>query len=140
MKKPIRTKAKGKAKASGLKQKAPKPVEKVIPTRLPKGASFVMWLHDVIRVVKMLEQNGQLASFARKMKKENAEVTISAHTVNLVKDFVAEKRLHKNAVGKHIINARHKGQRTDTEISTSIEVAKGFDLGDPHRCNFGRVG
>src|SRR5882757_5426978 len=97
------------AKASGGKQRAPNPVENIIPTPLPPNASFVMGLHDVIKVIKMIERHDQLPSFTRKMKNGEAEVRISAHTVNLVKDFVAEKRLHKNAIGKHIVNARHKG-------------------------------
>jgi hypothetical protein len=144
MKKPTKTRAKGRAKASGRKQKALSPVEKVIPSHLPPNASFVMGLHDVIKVVKMIEQNDQLASFTRKMKNEKAEVRISAHTVNLVKDFVAEKRLHKNAIGKHIVNARDKGPPADTETRTSISVAtgavasKGTD-DDPNQCIMGRV-
>ncbi|MET4485220.1 hypothetical protein [Bradyrhizobium sp. LA7.1] len=144
MKKPTRARAKGRAKASGRKQKARNPVERVIPTRLPPNASFVMGLHDVIKVVKMIEQHDQLASFTRKMKNEKAEVRISAHTVNLVKDFVAEKRLHRNAIGKHIVNARHKGPPADTEIRTSIAVATGAVASkgrddDPNQCIMGRV-
>ncbi|MGM4871384.1 hypothetical protein AB7645_09165 [Bradyrhizobium sp. 956_D2_N1_5] len=144
MKKPTKAKAKARAKASGRKQKAPSQAEKIIPTHLPPTASFVMGLHDVIKVVKMIEKHDQLASFARKMKSEKAEVRIPADTVNLVKDFVAEKKLHKNAIGKHIINARDKRPTADTEIRTSIAVATGAVAargpdGDPNRCNMGQV-
>lgn len=144
MKKTTRTRTKGRTKAIGRKRKALNPVENVIPTHLPPNTSFVMGLHDVIKVVKMIEQHDQLASFTRKMKNEKAEVRISARTVNLVKDFVAEKRLHKNAIGKHIVNASQQGPLEDTGIRTAIAVATGAAAAkgrddDPNQCNFGHV-
>jgi hypothetical protein len=136
-----KSKAKSKAKTSSRKRNAGA-VEKVIPNHLQQGATFVMGLHDVIKVVKMIEQHDLLTKFTREMKKEQAEVRIPAHTVNLVKDFVAENGLHKNAIGKHIVNARQKNPLEDVMIGTANVVATdtaAAEEGDPNRCNFGHV-
>jgi hypothetical protein len=95
-----------------------------------------MNLHDVIRVVQMIETKGYLGKFTRRLKREAAEVTVPAATVNLVKDFVVESGLHTSAMGKHIAYGRgHTEPAGGTMASRSIG---GDD--DQGRCHFGRAG
>ncbi len=148
MKSPAKTKAKGKAKAANRKPVRPKPVEKVTPTYLAKGASIRMGLHDVIKAVKMIEKHGHLAKFTSKLRREQAQVSLPADTVNLVKNFVVENGMHKNSMGKHIVNGRRRaaGEPTPppprtipadaTEIASASFTA---DDGDPNKCQFGRA-
>jgi hypothetical protein len=134
MKKPAKTRAKGRAKAAKRKQARPTPVETVTPTYLKKGASIRMSLHDVIKAVKMIEKHGHLATFRSKLNRAQAQVSVPADTVNLVKDFVAEKGMHKNALGKHIVHGRG---RTAAKASGIAPVSFSVDDGDPNKCHFG---
>ena len=121
----------------------PKAVEKVTPTYLAEGASIRMGLHDVIKAVKMIAKHGHLAKFTSKIKREQAQVSIPADTVNLVKDFVAENGVHKNSIGKHIVNGRGRAAgepkpRTTRAGASKITTASfSADDGDPNKCHFG---
>lgn len=137
MPKTTKSKAKRKTKASSPKRKA-KPIEPVTPQYVPKNASVVMALHDVIKVVKMIESHDKLTEFTRTIKNKWAEVRIPAQTVNLVKDFVVTKGLHTNAVGKQIVNARKKTLE-NTMFRTASATAAAADDGDPNQCVMGRV-
>lgn len=144
MKRPGKTKAKGKAKAADRKRVKPGPVEKVTPVHLAQGASIRMGLHDVIKAVKMIEKHGQLAKFMSKLKREQAEVRLPADTVNLVKDFVAENGMHKNSMGKHIVSGRGRAAGepppgTRAADASRPESALAGDDGDPNKCQFGTV-
>ncbi|MCK1412371.1 MULTISPECIES: hypothetical protein [unclassified Bradyrhizobium] len=126
-----------KTRASSPKRKA-KPVEPVTPQYVPENASVVMALHDVIKVFKMIASHDKLTAFTRIVKNRGAEVRIPAQTVNLVKDFVATKGLHTNAVGKQIVNARKKRLANTIFRSASVTAAATED-GDPNQCVMGRV-
>jgi hypothetical protein len=148
MKKPAKKKAKHKAKAVNQKRASPKPAEKVTPTYLATGASIRMGLHDVIKAAKMIEKHGHLKKFMSKLKREQAQVSVPADTVNLVKDFVAENGMHKSAMGKHIVHGRRRAageptpppQRTIPADATGIASASfTADNGDPGRCHFGNA-
>jgi hypothetical protein len=64
-----------------------------------------MTLHDVVRALKVIEENGDLKEFVRASKQIEASVLVDAETVNFVKDFMVENHLHAHPVGKHIVNA-----------------------------------
>ena len=134
MKKPAKTKAKRKAKGVKRKRASAKPVEKVTPTYLAKGASIRMSLHDVIKAAKMIEKHGHLKKFTSKLKREQAQVSVPADTVNLVKDFVADNGLHKNLMGKHIVHGRGRAAAAAPQIAGAAFRA---DDGDPNKCHFG---
>jgi hypothetical protein len=146
MKRPAKTKAKGKAKAANRKVAKAKPIEKVIPTLLAEGLSIRMGLHDVIKVVKMIEKAGHLAKFTSRVKREEAQVTVPADTVNLVKDFVVKNGMHGSTMGKHIVNGQGRaagGPKPRTTRAGAIRTA-GASLTannkDPNSCEFGTVG
>jgi hypothetical protein len=145
MKRPAKTKAKGEAKAASRKSVKPKPIEKVTPIYLENGFSIRMGLHDVVKAVKMIEKNGHLAKFTSKLKRQHAQVSLPADTVNLVKDFVAENGMHKNSLGKHIVSGRGRAAavpppKTIPADASEVAVASPTaDDGDPNKCNFGRA-
>jgi len=123
-------KAAGKTAKPGARKKppgrkAPPPIE---PTYLAAGGSIRIGLHDVVRAIKMIEKGGQLAKFVSAAKRQQAEATLGAETVNFVKDFVVKYRLHGNAIGKHIVNGRG---------APSEGAAEGTS-GDPNQCHFGK--
>jgi hypothetical protein len=136
MKRSTKSKAKAKAKAGNRKLAKPKPLEKVTPTYLAKGASIRIGLYDVIKAVKMIEKHDHLAKFTRKLRREEAQVTFPADTVNLVKDFVVENGMHKSSMGKHIVNSRG---RAATNANESASPSFAADDGDPNKCQFGRA-
>jgi hypothetical protein len=139
MKKPARKGAKRKAKAAPRKRASAKPVEKVTPNRLAKGASIRMSLHDVIKVVKMIEKNDHLNKFTSKLRREQALVSVPADTVNLVKDFVAENGMHKSSMGKHIVFGRRQVAATTNVNVIAKATTFAADDGDPGQCHFGRA-
>jgi hypothetical protein len=136
MKKPAKKKAKRKAKAVKRNRTSAKPVEKVTPTYLANGASIRMSLYDVIKAVKMIEKHGHLTKFTSKLKREQAQVSVPADTVNLVKDFVADNGLHKSSMGQHIVHGRRRAAVAATEITRAAFSA---DDGDPNKCHFGNA-
>jgi hypothetical protein len=78
---------------------------KVMPRYLKRGTSYKMGLHDVIRALKVIEENDHLDKFVRASKRINTSVLVDAKTVNFVKDFMVENKMHDHPVGKHIVNA-----------------------------------
>ncbi|MDO8400622.1 MAG: hypothetical protein Q7T45_22655 [Bradyrhizobium sp.] len=143
MKKPAKTKAKGKAKAANRKGAKRKPIEQVTPTFLKEGLSIRMGLHDVIKVVKMIEKAGHLGKFTSRVKREEAQVTVPADTVNLVKDFVAKNGMHGSATGKHIVNGRGRpagGPKPRTTMAGAAGASLTASNKDPNTCEFGTVG
>jgi hypothetical protein len=152
MKKPAKAKgkskgkAKGKAKAAKQKRVSSKAVEQVTPTYLAKGASVRMGLHDVIKAVKMIEKNGHLAKFTNRLRRAQAQVSVPADTVNLVKDFIVENEMHKTSMGEHIVKGRRRAAGGPTppqpsaspaDAATSRSRSFAADDGDPNRCHFG---
>ncbi len=136
MRKPARKTAKRKAKAAPRKRASASPAEKVTPTYLNKGASIRMSLHDVIKAAKMIEKHGHLKAFTSKLKRAGAQVSVPADTVNLVKDFVADKGMHKSSMGKHIVHGRRRAVAPVGDIATAGFTANADD-GDPGKCHFG---
>jgi len=94
--------------------------ERVRPGYLRAGTSYTMGLHDVIRVLKVIEERNQLDKFVRASKQNKTAVSVKAKTVNFVKNFMVKNKMHDHPVGKHIVNAM---------------VAPGEDPFKP--CNFG---
>lgn len=88
-----------------MARKAKAQAAKISPTYLAEGKSFAMGLHDVVRVLKVIEKHGALDRFSRAAKRNKAFVSIDAATVNFVKDFFVKSGMHANPVGKHIVNA-----------------------------------
>jgi hypothetical protein len=95
------------------KENAPKAsTSKVKPTYLKSGKSFKMGLHDVVKVLKVIEESGHLDKFVkaakRNAKKNKAFVTVDHRTVNFVKDFIVKHEMHAHPIGMHIVNAEIK--------------------------------
>jgi hypothetical protein len=78
---------------------------RIAPTYLPEGQTYTMRLHDVVRVIKVIEKHGHLAKFIRGAKKQKTAGTFDANTVNFVKDFMVKQKMHTDPIGKHIVNA-----------------------------------
>jgi hypothetical protein len=99
-----------KAKAAGLKpRKAKASVSAVTPTYLPEGQTYTMGLHDIVRVLSVIEKHGHKAKFVKEAKRQEAAGTFDAKTVNFVKDFMVKHKMHTDPIGKHIVNARRTG-------------------------------
>jgi hypothetical protein len=94
--------------------------KKVGPRYLKRGTSYTLGLHDVVRALKVIEENNHLDKFVRASKRKKTSVSVNAETVNFVKDFMVKNNMHDHPVGKHIVNAM---------------VAPGEDPFKP--CNFG---
>ena len=124
-----------KASKKTVRRKATKEAEVTI-VRLEAGKSVRIGLHDVIKAVQMIESYGHLRKFASRAKRQNASVTAPAETVNFVKDFVAKFGMHKNRVGKHIVQG---GGRPGAEAAKK-RAARGLTGrardDDPHQCHF----
>ena len=64
-----------------------------------------------MRILKMIATRGHRArDFERAAKKKGVLMIAPADTVNFVKDFLVNKKLDNNPIGKHIVNARVKGE------------------------------
>jgi hypothetical protein len=94
-------KAKAK-KSKAVKASAPP----VTPTYLKDGQKYTMGLHDVVRALKVIDKHGHMAKFVKAAKAQKAAGTFDAKTVNFVKDFMVKNKMHKDPIGKHIVNAR----------------------------------
>jgi hypothetical protein len=79
---------------------------KVKPTYLKAGSSYKMELHNVVRALKAIEEEGHLDRFVRAAKRKKTSVSVDAKTVNFVKDFMVKNNMHDHPVGKHIVNAK----------------------------------
>jgi hypothetical protein len=141
MKRPAKAKrkAKGKANAAKAKRVARQPAEKVAPVYLKQGASIRMGLHDVIKIVKMIDNRGGLAKFTGKLKRGSAEVVVPADTVNRVKDFVADNGMHNTSLGKHVVGGRGTRPKGATGGVTMAGMAPSANDSDPNGCNFGKA-
>jgi hypothetical protein len=94
---------------------------KVEPTYMRGKRPLKIALHDIVRVVKMLDEHKHTEKFQKAAKSKKAFATLDADAVNFVKDYVAKNNLHEHPVGKHVVNAR------------GLKVAAGrFD------CDFGK--
>jgi hypothetical protein len=85
------------------------------PTYLNPEDKYVLELHSVVKALRALDKKGLLDKFVRASKAKKAPktaVTFDAATVNFVKDFMAKNGMHKDSVGKHIINAKPQGGLT----------------------------
>lgn len=100
-----RAKAK-KARTAATKARARAGAPNVTPTYLPEGQTYTMGLHDVVRVLKVIEKHGHMAKFVRAAKDQQAAGTFDAKTVNFVKDFIVKQKMHTDPIGKHIVNAQ----------------------------------
>jgi len=114
-----RTKART-SKARGSAASAPP----VTPSYLDEGQNYTMGLPDVVRALKVIEKHGHMAKFVRSAKEQRAAGTFDAKTVNFVKDFFVKHKMHRDPVGKHIVNARQAGPDV-------LRAKGGFN------CNFG---
>jgi hypothetical protein len=108
--------------------------KKVVPTYLDSRASFTIGLHDVVRALKVIEKHKQLDKFVRAAKRKKALMSADANTVNFVKDFMVENKMHDDPVGKHIVNAK-------VAAAAVRGAARAAAAQDPFRpCNFGKGG
>jgi hypothetical protein len=95
---------------------------KVTPTYMEGKRPLRISLHDIARVMMMINQKKQMKRFQTAAKSKKAYVTVDADTVNFVKDYIVDNNLHNHPIGKHIVNA---------EGMTAP--------GDPYDCNFGKA-
>jgi hypothetical protein len=94
---------------------------KVEPTYMKGKRPLKIALHDIVRIVKMIDDHGQTDEFQKAAKSKKAFVSVDAETVNFVKDYIVKHNLHGHPMGQHIVNAR--GLRT---------------AGDRFNCDFGQ--
>lgn len=95
------------AKKVKSKKAAARNAPSVTPTYLPKGQTYTIGLHDLVRALKVIEKHGHTAKFARAAKGLRAAGTFDAKTVNFIKDFMAKKNMHTDPIGKHIVFNRN---------------------------------
>jgi hypothetical protein len=93
---------------------------KVTPTYMTGNGKLRIGLHDLSRLMKMIDQKKQTKRFQKAAKGKKAFVSVDKHTVNFVKNYMVKNKLHAHPIGKHIVNAQ--GMRAP---------------GDPYDCNFG---
>jgi hypothetical protein len=100
-----RAKAKTKTAASGGRPAKDEALS-VTPTYLQEGQTYTLGLHDVVRALKVIEKHGHMAKFVKAAKEQQATGTFDAKTVNFVKDFMVNQKMHTDPIGKHIVNAQ----------------------------------
>jgi hypothetical protein len=82
---------------------------KVKPTYLKGKKPITIGLHDVMRVMMMINDHGHTDKFQKAAKKKKAFMSVDPGTVNFVKDFVAQNKMHDHPIGKHIVKTQDKG-------------------------------
>lgn len=92
---------------------------KVQPTYLKGKKPVKIAVHDVMNVLKMIDDHGHLTKFKKQAKATGAFMSVHPETVNFVKDFVANNEMHGHPTGKEVVNPCGSG-------------------GDPYDCNFGK--
>jgi len=122
-----KTVKKKKAKVTQKARAARAPL--VTPTYLPDGQTYTMGLHDIVRALKVIEKHGHMAKFSKASKEQHAAGTFDAKTVNFVKDFFVKHQMHKDPIGKHIVNAK---QEEPAELAPTRASQTGR-----YNCNFG---
>lgn len=77
---------------------------KVQPVYLKGKKPAKIALHDVMDVLKMIDDHGHSKKFKSKAKAAGAMMTVSPETVNFIKDFVADNNMHGHRIGKKVVN------------------------------------
>jgi len=121
-KKVAKTKKVGKTKMSSVE-----------PTFMAGDKPLRIALHDVIRALRELEDEGHMSAFVRAAKKQGAMMLVEPATVNFVKSFMAMKKMQNRAVARHIINPRSP----DTSLATVASAAAG-PAKDPFECDLSK--
>ena len=123
-----------KASKKSAKRKTTKeaPVEIV---RLESGKSISIGLHDVIKAVKMVEKHGHLGKLVSRAKRQELVMMVPAETVNSVKEFIVKFGMHKDRVGKHMVQGKGRPPARGARRPTALRRAA---WGDPNQCDFGR--
>src|SRR5262245_13783477 len=107
-----RTRSRPKQSKAGNAQPKAQPVH--LTGRKPVRISVA----KVMKVLKMIDDNGHADRFQRASRKTLAYMTIHRDTVNFVKDFVANNNLHTHPLGARVVRRCRKGD-------------------DPFDCDFG---
>lgn len=102
------------------------------PTYLKGRSPLKIALHDVVAALKEIERKKFTNKFVKAAKKNDAFVRVDPGTVNFVKDFFADNRLH-GKIGMHIINAKGARRVKATASISGVRAAR-----DPYDCDFGR--
>jgi hypothetical protein len=82
---------------------------KVKPTYLKGKEPITIGLHDVMKFARMIDEHGHAEKFEKACKKKKAFVSVHPDTVNFVKDFIADNKMHAHPIGKHIVKTKDKG-------------------------------
>jgi hypothetical protein len=75
------------------------------PTYLQDARSVDIPVHRVAEILATIHQQGHGDKFKRRAKAKNLSMTVNSETVNFVKDFMAENRMHAHRVGRQVINS-----------------------------------
>ncbi len=121
------------AKKAKTTKKAVKKIAKVEPTLMSGDKPLRISLHDVIKALQEVEDEGHMAAFVRASKKAAAMMLVEPATVNFVKSFMAAKKMQHRDVARHIINPK----------SPDVAVAKGMMAApapakDPFECDLSK--
>lgn len=112
---------------------AKKAKAKVEPTYMKGKKPMKIGLHDVIRALKLIDDRGHMAKFTKAAKKQKAMLLVDPATVNFVKDFIVENDMHRNRVGKIIVNPRVAPMAAGARALAATAAAK-----DPFECDFSK--
>jgi hypothetical protein len=104
----------------------------VTPTYMKGKKLLKIGLHDVMRALKVIDDNGLTKKFARKAKEKGASMSVNADTVNFVKDFMVDNDLHGHPIGKHIVNAAGLKRAASVGMAAARRPQR-----DRFDCNFG---
>jgi hypothetical protein len=78
--------------------------KKAEPVFMGEGKSIDIQFHDVITVLAMINEYGQLDKLAARAKRQKLKVSIPSETVNSVKRFVAaHPEMSQHPIGKTVI-------------------------------------
>jgi hypothetical protein len=79
---------------------------KVKPTYLKGKKPITIGLHDVMKLMRVIDKHGHADKFEKAAKRKKAFMSVHPDTVNFVKDFVVKSGMHDHPIGRHVVKAR----------------------------------
>jgi hypothetical protein len=124
------------AKASKARKAGTKKAS-VTPTYMKGKKPLKIGLHDVIRVLKVIDDEGHMSKFTTAAKKKKTVMLVDPNTVNFIKDFMVENNMHDHPIGKHVVNARTAPAGAALGMRAGAAAAGGPPK-DPFECDLSR--
>ena len=86
-----------------------------------------------MKFARMIDEHGRAEKFEKASKRKKAFVSVHPDTVNFVKDFIADNKMHDHPIGKHIVKTKDKAPQLHWQLRrhymTANLIAAFTDMG-----------